>query len=192
MVTYKQVDRTYFPQYDSIPMRLNVTSFYKIEKVNRGLEGFALVETAVKPYIKDFCVGDDESVKRWEQRFDMSNWAFFMAFDGESPIGAATVVSRTKGIHMLADRDDLAVLWDIRVHDAYKGQGVGQTLFDMAVNWSRGQKLSQMKIECQNNNVPAVKFYHKQGAILSMVDEYAYYNEPECRNEAQLIWYLPL
>lgn len=192
MIVYKQVDRTYFPQYDSIPMRINVTSYYKVEKLNRGLGGFALVETSVKPYVKDFCTGDDESVARWEKRFDISNWAFFMAFDGDCPIGAATVSSRTKEINMLAGRDDLAVLWDIRVHDDYKGQGVGQRLFDMAVSWSREQNLSQMKIECQNNNVPAVKFYHKQGAVLSMIDEYAYYNEPEYRHETQFIWYLQL
>ncbi|RAU95559.1 GNAT family N-acetyltransferase [Paenibacillus sp. YN15] len=192
MIVCKQVDRTYFPQYDSIPMRINVTSYYKVEKLNRGLGGFALVETSVKPHVKDFCTGDDESVTRWEKRFDISNWAFFMAFDGECPIGAATVLSRTKEINMLAGRDDLAVLWDIRVHDDYKGQGVGQRLFDMAVSWSREQNLSQMKIECQNNNVPAVKFYHKQGAVLSMVDEYAYYNEPEYRHETQFIWYLQL
>jgi len=50
-----------------------------------------------------------------------------------------------------------------------------------------------MKIECQNNNVPAVKFYHKQGAILSAINEHAYYNDlPEFRNEVQLIWMLDL
>lgn len=62
----------------------------------------------------------------------------------------------------------------------------------MATNWFREHNLVQMKIECQNNNVPAAKFYHKQGAILSMVDEYAYYNEPEFRHETQFIWYLDL
>jgi len=33
-----------------------------------------------------------------------------MAFDGDKSIGAATIVSRTKGINMLSNRDDLAVL----------------------------------------------------------------------------------
>jgi len=139
MITYKQVDRTCFPQYDQIPMLVHVSSFYRIEKINRGLEGVHLVETPVEPYIKDFCTGDDESVARWEKRWDISNWAFFMAFDGERPIGAAAVVTRTKEIDMLSGRDDLAVLWDIRVDDAYKHQGIGQTLFDMAVKWSREQ-----------------------------------------------------
>jgi len=115
-----------------------------------------------------------------------------MAFDGERPIGGATLATRTEEINMLAGRDDLAVLWDIRVDGDYKHQGIGQALFDMAVKWAREQWLVQMKIECQNNNIPAVKFYHKQGAVLSAIDEYAYYREPELRHEAQLIWYLDL
>jgi ribosomal protein S18 acetylase RimI-like enzyme len=192
MITYKKVDRTYFPQYDQIPMIVQVSAYYRIVKDNRGLGGFTLVETPVEPYIKDFCTGDDESIMRWEKRWDISNWAFFMAFDGERPVGGATVATRTKEINMLSGRDDLAVLWDIRVDDAYKHQGVGQTLFDMAVKWSREKGLKQMKIECQNNNIPAVRFYHKQGAILSAIDEYAYYNEPEYRHEAQLIWFLDI
>lgn len=192
MITYKQADRTCFAQYDQIPMRVNVSSYYKIEKINRGLGGFTLVETPVDPYIKEFCTGDDISVTRWEKQFDITNWAFFMAFDGERPIGAATIASRTKGVNMLGGRDDLAVLWDIRVEDGYKNQGIGQALFDMAVSWCRKNGFVQLKIECQNNNVPAVKFYHKQGAVLTMVDEYAYYLEPEFRHETQFIWYLDL
>jgi ribosomal protein S18 acetylase RimI-like enzyme len=192
MITYKKVDKTYFTQYDLIPMRVHVSSYYKIDKINRGLGGFNLVETTIEPYLKDFCTGEDETVIRWERQWDISNWAFFMAFDGEKPIGAATIVSRTKGMNMLSNRDDLAVLWDIRVDDAYKQQKVGQTLFDMAANWCRSQGFVQMKIESQNNNVPACKFYHKQGATLSVIDEYAYYNEPEYRHETQFIWLLNL
>jgi len=191
-ITYKKVDRTYFPQYDQIPMTVHVSAYYRIDKDNRDLGGFTLVETPIEPYIKDFCVGDDESITRWEKRWDISNWAFFMAFDGERPVGGATIVSRTKEIKMLSGRDDLAVLWDIRVDDAYKHKGIGQALFDMSVNWSREQGLVQMKIECQNNNIPAIRFYHKQGAILSSIDEYAYYNEPEYRHETQLIWFIDL
>jgi len=199
MIAYKKVDKTYFPQYDQIPMRVNVKSYYKIEKINRGLGGFTLIETPVEsPYIKDFCLGDDETVARWE-RFDLSRWAFFMAFDGERPVGAATIASRDKNVNMLSGRDDLAVLWDIRVGgEPYKHQGIGQALFDMAANWSREQGLVQMKIECQSNNVPAVKFYHKQGAELCAINEYcgygdyADYNAPEFRHETQFIWFLDL
>ncbi|HOC06168.1 MAG: GNAT family N-acetyltransferase [Bacillota bacterium] len=191
MITYKPVDHTHLPQYDQIPMRFQVTAYYRIKKMNRGLGGFAFIETPVEPYVKDFCA-DGDSIMGLEKQWDVSNWAFFMAFDGELPVGGVTVASRTKGINMLSGRDDLAVLWDIRVEDAYKHQGIGQALFDMAVAWSREQGLAQMKIECQNNNIPAIRFYHKQGAVLSAIDEYAYYSEPEYRDEVQLIWYLNL
>jgi len=194
VITYKKIDSTFFAQYDSIPMLVYVTSHFRIEKINRGLGGFTLVETPVEPYLKDF--DDDEPLhnyaSRQAERFDISNWGFFMAFDEEHAVGGAIVASRTKEVHMLSGRDDLAVLWDIRVEDAYKRQGVGQALFDMAVQWARKEGLTQLKIECQNNNVPAVKFYHKQGAVLSAIDEYAYYNEPQYRHETQLIWVLDL
>ena len=192
MFVFKKVDETYLSQYDLIPQRVNVTSFYKIKKCNQGIDGFSLVETPIELYTKDFCIGNNKSVLSWKKRFNISNWVFFMAFNENYPIGAATVASRTEGMNMLSSRDDLAVLWDIRIADMYKRQGIGQKLFNMAVEWARSQKMVQIKIECQNNNVPAIKFYHKQGATLGMIDEYAYYNEPECRHETQLIWYLDL
>jgi len=192
MITFRQVDADYFGEYDKVSMRLIVTSEYRITKHDRGLSGFTLTEVPVEPYTKDFCSGDDVTVSRWADRFDITNWAFFMAFDGDIPVGAATVASRTAGVNMLGGRDDLAVLWDIRVNDDYKHQGIGQRLFDMAVVWARSQGLVQLKIECQNNNVPAVKFYHKQGAVLCSVDEYAYYTEPEYRHETRFLWYLDL
>ncbi|MBW9159119.1 hypothetical protein G9F71_026155 [Clostridium sp. FP2] len=49
-----------------------------------------------------------------------------------------------------------------------------------------------MKFECQNNNVPACKFYDKHGAVLRKIDEYAYYNDVDSRDEIQFIWYLDL
>lgn len=191
MITYRQVDPSYFPQYDNIPMRVEVVSHYTVEKLNRGLGGFRLVETAVEPYVRDFCTGEDVTVTRWA-RWDLSQWGFFMAFDGDRPVGAAAVASRTRDVNMLDGREDLAVLWDIRVEGAYKHGGIGQSLFDRGVEWARLQGLRQLKIECQNNNVPACNFYHKQGAVLGAVNEYAYWSEPEYRNEVQLIWYLDL
>ena len=101
MIRYRQVDKTFFPLYDRIPMRVQVTAQYKVEKLRRGLGGFVLVETPVKPYVKDFTAGEGERAEQWEKRFDLSHWAFFMAFDGEHPVGAAAVASRTEGVQML-------------------------------------------------------------------------------------------
>jgi len=192
MITYKQVDETYLEQYDKIPMQTNVSSYYKIEKINNGLDGFNLIETEISPYIKNFCEDENDLVINWAKEFDTSNWAFFMAFDSEVPVGGATIASRTKGINMLSKRNDLAVLWDIRVAETYKNQGIGKELFNMARNWSKNQGLIQMKIECQNTNVSACKFYHSLGAVLSVIDEYAYYNEPKYKHETMFIWFLEI
>ena len=42
------------------------------------------------------------------RRFDVSNWLFLMAFDGDKAVGGATVAFRSPNIHMLQGRDDLA------------------------------------------------------------------------------------
>lgn len=190
MINYKQIDESYFNIYDSVQMVVHVKSHYVLNKINNGLGGFLMQEIPVEEYIKD--LGVYERASEYANTFDISNWAFYMAFDDEIPIGAVTIASRTNNVNMLDDRDDLSVLWDIRVVDDYKRRGVGQHLFDLVVDWSRKHGLKQIKIECQNNNVPACKFYHKQGAVLSKIDEYAYYNDESAREEIQLIWYINL
>lgn len=190
MITYKSVDKTYLPLYDKISMLVHVESEYKIKKTDNGLAGFAIKEQVVEPYLKD--LGKYDRAAEWEKDFDISNWKFYMAFDRETPVGAITLATKTNGLNMLKGRDDLCVLWDIRVEDGYKHQGIGQKLFDMGKEWAKEHGFKQIVIECQNNNVPACRFYHKQGAVLSMIDEYAYYNEPKIRNEVQFIWYLDI
>ena len=190
MITYKEIDESYFGQYDRIPMIVHVKSIYQLEKINSGLGGILLVETPVDEYRKDLGVYA-EAIK-YADEFDITNWSFFMAFHNETPIGAVTIASSTEGVHMLDGRDDMSVLWDIRIDDRYKQQGIGSKLFYLAVEWSKSKGFSQMKIECQNNNVPACKFYKKQGATLGKVDEYAYYKDAAVKNEVQLIWYVDL
>ena len=94
MITYKQVDESYFGQYDRIPMIVRVKSIYQLEKINNGLGGILLVETPVEEYNKD--LGAYTEATTYTDEFDITNWAFFMAFLNETPIGAITIASRTK------------------------------------------------------------------------------------------------
>ncbi len=190
MIIYKSIEAEFIKQIEEIPMKVNVTSEYKIGKINNGLGGFLFEEVPVSPYIFDF--GKDVIKPEHEKEFNISNWKFFIAYDDNKPVGAATLACKTPGVRMLDGREDLAVLWDIRVMEEYKHRGIGQGLFDACKNWSKAQGFKQIKIECQNVNVPACKFYHKQGAVLSMVNEYAYYNDEESKNQIQFIWYLDL
>jgi ribosomal protein S18 acetylase RimI-like enzyme len=190
MISYKQINCNYFQEYDTIPMQVYVKSQYVLERINNGLGGILLKEVPVKDYVLDF--SKHAKATKFSEKFDITNWAFFMAFDDGTPIGAVTIVSRTADIRMLDGRDDMTVLWDIRVSDMYKHKGIGKKLFDLAVKWSRNNGFKQMKIECQNNNVPACKFYQKQGAILRKIDEYAYIDDIDSKFEVQFIWYLDL
>lgn len=190
MIYVKKTDRSCFEMYDSVSMNVDVKSEYKVKRIDNGLGGFILEEVLVTPYVKDLSVY--ERATEYEKEFDITHWSFYMAFDDEKPVGAATVAARTDKLYMLAGRDDACVLWDIRVADEYKHQGIGQKLFDLAVKNAKADGYRQMIIECQNNNVPACNFYRKQGALLSKVDMYAYYQEEACRNEVQFLWYLDL
>ena len=48
-----------------------------------------LEEVKVDPYVKDLSVY--ERACDLEEMFDLENWRFYMAFDGEVPVGAVTV-----------------------------------------------------------------------------------------------------
>ena len=49
----------------------------------------------------------------------------------------------------------------------------------------------QLKIEAQNNNVPACRIYVARGCHLGAIDRYGY-NDPRVAHETMLIWYLDL
>lgn len=188
MITYKEVDKSYFELYDTVSMNVDVRSEYKVERIQSGLGGLSFEEVPVCPYVKD--LSKYERAVEYERKFDITNWRFYMAFDGEIPVGAMTIAGKTEGLHMLSGRADACVLWDIRVADAYKHNGIGQGLLKMGIAGAKSDGYCQMIIECQNNNVPACRFYQKQGALLSKIDMYAYYSEPEVRDEVQFVWYL--
>lgn len=187
----RQADASCLETYDKIPMIVSVERVLKLETPQNGLGGMRLAEEdAPRPYRKDF--GRYEKIAQLPQRFCLANWAFFLAYDGGKPVGGAIVAARTPGVHMLEGREDLCVLWDIRVAEEYQSQGIGSRLFERAAQWGRAQGMRQMKIESQNNNVRAAKFYAGKGAILGAMDTHAYQGEPEVAEEIQLIWYLDL
>ena len=68
--------------------------------------------------------------------------------------------------YMLEGRSDLAALWDIRIQPDYRRRGIGSRLFRRAGEWGAGAKGSrQLKIETQNINVAACKFYARPGLL---------------------------
>jgi GNAT superfamily N-acetyltransferase len=179
--------------YAEIPAAFKVESIYQAELINGGIGGIKLKEVKLrKPYIKDYDAYEDGGPARWLRRFDVSNWGFFLARDEDKIAGGATIAYNSPGVHMLAGRTDLAVLWDIRVYPDYRKKGIGAQIFNQAADWARQRKCNQLKIETQNVNVPACKFYKKLGCYLGEINRYAYANYPEVADEIMLIWYYDL
>lgn len=176
-------------EYASIPIVFQVKSILEVELVDEGLGGILLHEVAVSPYIKDYDA-NGESPADWPQRFDLANWGFFLAKMGDRPVGAAAVAFDTTGVFMLEARKDLSVLWDIRVRP--EARGVGIPLFRRAADWSRARGCTQMKIETQNVNFPACRFYQRMGAHLGEIHRFGYAAVPEVAHEVMLNWYLDL
>jgi GNAT superfamily N-acetyltransferase len=178
------------PEYNAIPSRFEVLSILQPERVENGLGGIRLREVpVVEPYIKDYDAYG-ELPTDWAQQFDVSKWGFFLAQAEGRTAGGAVVAFDTTGVFTLESRRDLSVLWDIRVHPAYHGAGIA--LFRHAAEWSRRCGCTQMKIETQNVNVPACRFYERMGARLGEIRMHGYAAVPHVAHEVMLCWYLDL
>ena len=175
-------------EYARIRMSFEVRRVLDVQALNGGLDGFSLSERELEiPYLKDYDA--IESPLKWPRSFDMSNWGFFVARSEGVRVGGAAVAIDTAGLTMLEDRKDIAVLWDIRVATEARGQGVGAALFRAVEKWAAAQRCLRLKVETQNINVPACRFYAKQGCILGAIHRFAYTEFPE---ETQLLWYKDL
>jgi GNAT superfamily N-acetyltransferase len=80
-------------------------------------------------------------------------------------------------------------LWDIRVAPDIRRNGVGSALLRAAESWAAAKGATSMKVETQNINVPACRFYSRNGYVLRAANPCAY---PEFPDEVQLLWYKEL
>jgi GNAT superfamily N-acetyltransferase len=179
--------RSALDEYAAIPIAFEVASVFDVSDSSHSSGAFALTERRLAtPYRKDYDACSGEGPAQWGLHFDLTNWGFFAAREEGRLVGGAAMAIRTPGVDMLEGRDDLAVLWDIRVLPDVRGRGVGAALFQAAELWARNKGCRQLKVETQNINVPACKFYARQGCVLKTVNRRAY---PELPEEAQLLWY---
>ena len=176
-------------EYASIPIAFTVRVVLDVLVRESGLGGLMLMPRAVdEPYVKDYDALDGGPAG-WPARFDMSSWALFAARREGRMIGGAVVAFDTPGVEMLEGRRDLAVLWDLRVAPDARLQGAGAALFGAVEAWAADRECRRLKIETQNVNVPACRFYARQGCVLGAIHRFAY---PDLPDEAQLLWYRAL
>jgi len=152
--------------------------------VYQNIEGFSLVERDIpRTYSKNYDVIEDP--RRWLEEFDVSNWAMISAFRDGKRVGGAIAAFNSPGVELLEGRNDLVVIWDIRVAPTASRTGVGGALADHIEGWARIRRCCEVKVETQNTNVAACRFYQSRGFRISEANYEAYPNLPE---DIQLIW----
>jgi len=173
--------------YQEVSITFSADMILEFEAIDSGLKGFKAIEKKVTPFTKNY---DDyglltDSLKE----FDISNWQLLTILDDDQIVGGALLAFQTTNVNMLGGRDDLVVVWDIRINEAYRHKGLGTALFDEIKSFAREIKATEINIETQNNNIKACKFYASQGAVIKSLKQEAYKDLPE---ETQIIWSIKL
>lgn len=173
-----------------VPIAFTVDRVFDVVETEGATGTRTLQERALPTsYVKDYDALAGEGPSQWARRFDVASWGFIVARVDDEWAGGAVIACRTAGLALLEGRPDLALLWDIRVMPAWRGRGIGSALFRAAETWAAARGYRQLKVETQNINAAACRFYARQGCVLCGVDPLAY---PGLPGETQLLWYKDL
>jgi len=189
-IQQEAVTATALEEYAAVSIAFVVDRILQVTVADGGLGGLSLTKTAVaNPYVKDYDARRGAEPVCWPERFDTSNWGLIRGRRDGRMVGGAVVAFNTLGVRMLGGRDDIAVLWDIRVSPEERGAGLGSALFQAAAAWAVARGCRWLKVETQNVNVAACRFYQKMGCTLGAIDRFAY---PDLPDEVQLLWWKAL
>jgi GNAT superfamily N-acetyltransferase len=188
MITLHEEPLSMLAEHGCVPIRFAVTRVLEVGEVEGGFGGMTLTERAMdEPWIKDYDA--IQGPERWTTRFNVSRWGLIAARDAGARIGGAVTAFGSDDVMMLEGRTDLAVLWDLRVAPEHRGRGVGSLLFRAAERWAVERGCRWLKVETQNINVDACRFYARRGCVLGGINRFAY---PDLPDEVQLLWYRDL
>ena len=181
---------TQLVEYAQVPMGFTVAERFDDQALMALRDDAAVQGVAVSPpYWKDYDAYLDGHPSEWPRQFDLSRWTILAAYDRTRRVGGAVVIVDDPQIALLRDCPSCALLWDVRVAPDARRQGVGSALLEAAEQRARERGARSLRVETQNINVPACRFYHAHGFRLERVVLGAY---PSLPNEMQLLWRKPL
>lgn len=177
-------------EYAQVPIGFTVAEFFD-DRALAGLKRDASAQAVAvsTPYWKDYDSYPGGHPTAWPHRFDLSRWNILAAYDGTRRVGGVVVIVDDPQIDLLRDCHACALLWDIRVKLDARRQGIGSALLEAAGRSACKLGAQRLRVETQNINVPACRFYHRHGFRLERVIPGAYAELP---NEVQLLWRKPL
>lgn len=175
------------PLYAQIPIEFTASTRASLEGLLMS-SGANIQELAIEPFRKNYDDCEEDRPTSLPKRFDVSNWIVLSAFLGEVRVGGAILARSTASLDMREGRDDLCLIMDIRIHPDFRGRHIGEVVIQGAIDWARKHRCIEIKVETQDINVPACRFYFAQGFRLTEVNQGVY----EGLDETQLIWRGPI
>lgn len=152
--------------------------------VVHAADGPALAERRLAtPFHKDYDRLEDPLT--WSTDFDTSRWALLVATRDGERVGGALIAFDTPGVDLLEARTDLAVVWDLRVAEGRRRQGIGLALLREAEAWAVAQGCTELKVETQNVNAAACRLYERAGFRLASARAGVYRAVPD---EVRMVW----
>ena len=186
-VDVREDDSTDLSGYAGVSIAFEVREIFSVVVPEHGLGGFQFaLQNLELPYLKDYDAEPGNHPTEWRTHFDTTSWGVLEARIEGTRVGGAVIAWRNPKVDVLDGRADLAVLWDLRVAAGMRGKGVGAALFRKAERWAGARGARYLKVETQNVNVPACRFYISRGCELGAVHRFAY---PAFPDEVQLFWY---
>jgi GrpB-like predicted nucleotidyltransferase (UPF0157 family)/GNAT superfamily N-acetyltransferase len=174
----------------ALGVHAQISIAFTVDRVLEASGGYLQERAIQSPYLKDYDAIPGNHPTEWPRLFDVTQWGLLSAWSRGRRIGGAVIAVNTPGLEMLEGRDDLALLWDLRVAAEARGNGVGGSLLGRAEEWAQRRGYRELKIETQNVNVIACRLYERHGCyVLAQVNAGAY---PACPDELQVIWRKPL
>jgi ribosomal protein S18 acetylase RimI-like enzyme len=83
-----------------------------------------------------------------------------------------------------------AYIDDIAVDVEYRGEGIGRTLMQRAIDWAKEKEFPGIMLETQDNNVAGCRLYARCGFELRGFDTHLYKGIDPSSDEIALYWYL--
>jgi streptothricin acetyltransferase len=185
MPTYRKMTLGDLLALDQIDPNFTSTSYLDVESVNRA--GTLTVTFTERPFATPFTKEkgyryDTDQLEMTRYRLEQSKNALVMVAEAEGRLVAILEVESEPW-------RNTALVWALFVDKAWRGQGVGAKLLREAEKWAKRKRLRAVVLETQTNNIPAIRFYEKQGYAIAGFDRYFYTNQDVENKEVALFMY---
>jgi ribosomal protein S18 acetylase RimI-like enzyme len=185
MINLRPIEPDDIPNLPQIRPTYTSPTILGVEKSGNGLEiGWRLVERALSQPFDKGTLYDFDEVAQAEIRARLAR-----PDDIYQRVAVDEATGQLVGLLEVEIQawNNTALLWNLMIDLAYRGQGLGRRLWHRAVEFAHQSEVRAIMIETQNTNIHACKFYARMGCQLIGINELFYTNDG-LNTEVALFW----